>query len=151
MRTLVIITGASRGFGRSIAQSLAVSSFAGQKTDVILTASNSVLLSETKMLVAKNFASIATFTLDLSINDLEIEYKKLFSMIPHPLDEYNNVFLINNAGTLGRMESIESLMMEDYASALNLNVVSVLTLTSMFMKLFPSTHLKIMNISSLAA
>ncbi|KAJ3017422.1 hypothetical protein HKX48_003558 [Thoreauomyces humboldtii] len=168
-RTLILLTGASRGFGRSVAVSFAKSPLSQtHPTDFLLTARDTVLLDETATQVSSHSSSsssssntIVTHVLDFndSTTDLDAHCENLLSRIPHPPSSYSRVYLINNAGSLGRLDRLKDQRTEDVAPAIHLNLTAPTVLTSAFLRHFappspsPSSTptITIVNVSSLAA
>ncbi len=134
---VVIITGGSKGIGKSLSlkyfnEGFKVYSLARTKSDL----PNGIKqincdLTQTESLL-KNFNSIFK----------EIELSKL-----------RKITLINNAGRLGEISSIENLSLEDMQLSIQLNVTAVLQLSSLFIKIFRTISCikNIINLSSGAA
>jgi sepiapterin reductase len=71
-----------------------------------------------------------------------------------PLNQYERVILINNAGSLGHLgPAINLVSLQELRQCIDFNVTSSLWLTTRFAKAFPSTSAKcfFINISSLCA
>ncbi|KNC96987.1 sepiapterin reductase [Spizellomyces punctatus DAOM BR117] len=155
-RTLILLTGASRGFGKSLTLALSASKLVAQETDLLLTARNTAQLEETKAeaLAAASSKSlhIVTHSADFTSLDLDSVCKDLFAKIPHPATQYARVYLFNNAGSLGKLDRMRHQTPDDISPAVHLNLTAPLALTSAFLRHFPNpTQIHIINISSLAA
>lgn len=154
---LYIITGASRGFGLSLVQQVVQQqqqlAFIHHQTTLLLTARQDLtslkeqLLSES---IDQTRLNILLHSMDQSTNT-QPNLTSLLNEIP--CNQYfDKVTLINNAGSLGRLERIDALSYSDYDGSLQLNLVAPLTLTSMVLHRFKETpHICIVNVSSLAA
>ncbi|KAH6562595.1 hypothetical protein BASA62_009047 [Batrachochytrium salamandrivorans] len=133
-RSLFIITGASRGFGRSIALAIADSPLVtSQPTDIILTSRSLVDLTEVKVAVERTFeeADVArrhqlnlnTCAVDFTSSNLDTICDFIVSRsVPEPPSAYTTVVLFNNAGTLGTLSRIRDQTMLD---AILVNVSSL--------------------------
>ncbi|TPX57917.1 sepiapterin reductase (L-erythro-7,8-dihydrobiopterin forming) [Powellomyces hirtus] len=154
-RTLILLTGASRGFGRSIALSCAKSGLAkGQPLDFLLTARDTGLLGETRsqILALSPSATVVTHAVDFTLPGLDNLCEGLLNMIPHPGSEYTQVYLINNAGSLGKLDRLRHQTAADIAPAIHVNLTAPMALTTAFLRHFANpTQSTIVNISSLAA
>eukprot|EP00842_Homolaphlyctis_polyrhiza_P002906 jgi/Hompol1/3616/HPOL_003303-RA len=164
-RSLVIITGASRGFGKSIALALADSPLVtAQATDVILTARNMADLNDTKYAVERVFneadvitrhpLNLFTCAVDFSSQNLDTMCDFIVQRtVPHAPSEYTTVYLFNNAGTLGKLARMRDQTLNDIRRNLEVNLTAPILLTSAFLKRFASEVPKsvIVNVSSLAA
>ncbi|KAL2913730.1 hypothetical protein HK105_206746 [Polyrhizophydium stewartii] len=164
-RSLFIITGASRGFGRSIALALADSPLVtAQPTDIVLAARSVDGLHETQRAVERIFneADVTTrhplalhvCAVDFGSPTVDVACDLVVSRtVPHPPGAYHSVTLVNNAGSLGRLARIRDQTLEDVRRNLELNVTAPLVLTAAFLKRFASECARtvVVNVSSLAA
>lgn len=159
---LIIISGASRGFGRAVA--LSWSESLRGPAHFILTGRDQIGLENTKLLIQNsrldpNKTICDTCIADLSdLSRLEIYLSNIFSLIKSSIS-YSNLVFINNAGTLGFLGLVgsSSLNLSELAIAVNLNVTSSIFFTSEILKKFLSdgfghdVKLSIVNVSSLCA
>lgn len=129
---MYVITGVSSGIGKALA-------------DYFLEKGEKVIgLSRTNEIEHENYTFLPT---DLSSFD---DLKKLD--LSKLIGKEEDVVLINNAGTIGKIKRARHLNLEDYLVVSNLNVVAVQYLCSHLLKLTGSNKLKaIVNISSGAA
>ncbi|KAI9106144.1 hypothetical protein DFS34DRAFT_48555 [Phlyctochytrium arcticum] len=169
-RNLILLTGASRGYGRAIAVELASSTLAtAQYTDVVLAARNTSGLEDVrKELISKLPAlHVVTHAADFADPDADAVAAKLLAAIPHPAIDYTHAILINNAGSLGTLARMRNqAAAKDIAPAVHVNLTAPMALTTAFMRHFAaqqpqsaagqlvdptqSTQLTLINISSLA-
>ena len=170
MNSLIVITGASRGIGRSIALSIADVSL--QKSDgdihMILISRSAEKLDETAKLLEekccgnKDDSETTRITtschgVDLSnLDTLPNELEHLFN--PLMQSKYKHCWLFNNAGSvepIGATPSLADGSMDELRNAIDLNITSSMWLSSVFTKTFTSpldaTSIRIVNISSLCA
>lgn len=153
-RALCIITGASRGFGRTTAKEL----------------SRVVKPGSVFVLVARSGADLRTLQAELSESDagLEVRYVEADLGFPEGLDSVTtsaqeassdlieHVILVNNAGTLGDISRSTKTFtdMLEVNSYLSVNVSSFLCLTGRVLQAFPQRpglRRTVVNISSLCA
>lgn len=166
---LVVITGASRGFGRACAVAIA----AATRTPMhfVLIGRDSAELTVTKELVeacrAGNMAEVTmidTMVFDLGrVGALKAVADDMFMLVPSETRRYHKVIFVNNAGSLGPLAAIGRYPGDNLAemsAALDLNVTAACYLTSSFMErcapggVYAAQGIKkvvIVNVSSLAA
>ena len=122
----IIITGASRGFGRHVAMKLAKP---GQRLHLISRSK----ATETAAEVRKLGAEAMIWSIDLSLTD---ELEKLFTPVLNSIraEETDFIGLINNAGTLKPVGPLGKYSTEEYRGHLELNYVSPAVLTHFFVK-----------------
>jgi short-subunit dehydrogenase len=131
---LVIVTGASRGFGRATAISLAKSLVA--PTHFVLSGKDVVELTNTATLIDENRspelkAKIKIVSADLANTlDLPNVASDLFDIDSQ--DSFNELIFINNAGSLGPLGHIgaEVQTIQNLAEAVNINITASCFLTS---------------------
>jgi len=156
---LVIITGATRGYGQSIAEQY--SKTISRPQEFVLMGRTVEGLEETKKLVLNNNdkANVRLYQVDLyDAVDFQKKFEAVFA--ESPVEKYNRAILIHNAGTIGKM-AIESQLVtsiddiNDIQKEFLINVTSVIALNAHFIKKFKGTlskeQLIIVNISSGAA
>lgn len=160
---LILVTGASRGFGRSIAVALG-SALAreggGEGASLVLWARDATGLKETADLVATRAPSVRTTTrvVDLSDTDgLPAHWRSVEEL--HPAGTVSRAFLVQNAGSLGRLEAVADVTEYGWLGReVALNITAPFVLASLFLRwahggagpALPGQSV-IVNVSSLAA
>ncbi|XP_065058929.1 sepiapterin reductase-like [Rhopilema esculentum] len=152
-KTFCLITGASRGFGRSTAVAFAKQCRFHEGSVMILMGRNEQWLNETKRLVNQANCLVSV---EIVLCDLE-NLDTLNECISHALGvnckEFATAILVNNAGSLGEIKV--PVKEQDSLSLarryFDLNITSVFHLTSKFVAAFKSSKKFVINISSLAA
>jgi len=133
---ILIITGGSKGIGKAIAKK-----YASENYQVYALSRNSAAL--------KNSIEVSV---DLS-NPIEAETtcRKLLGELQYK--EISSITLVNNAGRLGKISSLENLEREDISKTVQLNITTPLVVSSLFIKFLEKNTCKkqIINISSGAA
>lgn len=174
MTTLLFVTGASRGLGRSFSIALTQKYFekyaAGRVAlKIVLLARSDEGLQETERQIYAsvddddNQQQLCIERHIIDLGDLETLDADL-SVILDPLKGagYDETILINNAGSLGDLQTISALpSLGSMQSAIDFNVTSACWVTSKFVKIFDesiteeiaskNTKTTIVNISSLCA
>ncbi len=138
-----LITGASKGIGKNIALELAK-----RKIDVLLVARSEGLLKDLSAALQGQFDIKAYyFAVDLSRQDAP---QQIFNWCTD--NNYNVNILVNNAG-YGLSGLFEKYTAKDHVDMLQVNVLALVQLTSLFLPLFKKQPLKayILNIASSAA
>lgn len=133
---ILIITGGSKGIGKALAEK-----YASEKYHVFSVArslSNSEKFTEIK-------ADLST------IKEATKTLKSIFNQIDK--ENVSSITLLNNAGRLGKISTLENLDPEDIAKSIQLNTTTPLVLSSLFIKKTQNWNCKkqIINISSGAA
>ena len=166
-RTVIVITGASRGLGRAIAVAFAscLSPF-GEHIRVILVARSKADLIHTErdMHNAANGSAvhleIFCCCADLAdLSALESDIDNIFHLASQSAKDSDDVpfdraILINNAGSLGYLGKVRDMAsLVDLQHAINLNVTSSIWISSQFVSKFSrrGANCLIVNISSLCA
>lgn len=155
---LVVISGASRGYGRACAS--AFSKVAGQLHFILLGRDNNELEVTKSLLDERHCIDIHVSDLSLlsQLNEIaEDIFSKPFEKYSQRV--YDRVIFINNSGSLGPLKDISKGMdILEFSTAINLNVTSACFLTSEIVKRFVTktlpascTSLDVVNVSSLAA
>lgn len=156
-RALCIITGASKGFGRTIAKELSRCVKPGSA--FVLTARSGGELRTLQAELAESDAGKAGLEVRYVVADLglaeglEKVTKEAQAVAPAHIE---HVILINNAGSLGDISRFTKSFtdMAEVNSYLSLNVSSFLCLTAQFLQAFPQRpglRRTVINISSLCA
>jgi short-subunit dehydrogenase len=135
----ILITGATSGIGRALAESIA-----SQGTTLLLVARNQAMLQEVKKSCESKGAKVLVFNVDLSeMNEVNELATSIFSSVQH-ID-----ILINNAGISQRSLTTETIEAVD-RQIMELNFFSPVKLTKLLWPLLvKSKHANIVNISSL--
>ncbi len=120
MNKIVLITGATSGFGKATAEKFAANQF-----DIIITGRRTDRLEKIKTGLEKKF-NIKVLSLAFDVQDK----KAVFSAIENMPDEWKSIdILINNAGlALGR-DFFEEANMDDWETMIDTNVKGVLYVT----------------------
>lgn len=165
-RCCVIITGASKGFGRILAKKFAHSffnQFSNDKESIlkfILIARNEneldSLANELRSIDSR-CNMVTKIVTDLAetkaIDDINKEFEQnLNSNLSKP---YGHYILIHNAGSIGKTtELCDTVTVNDAAKRhvyYRLNLYSIMEMTSVFLRQIKTHHCHIINVSSLAA
>ncbi len=144
-RSLVLITGASRGFGKSLALE-AARQWGPTGVDMHLIARSAPGLEATKQAVeALSGQDVRVWTWPMDLGDLDGLPAKLtgvFAQVqttpPPSTTRYAKAYLFNNAGLVGPIAYAQDLH-KDLAAvrhAVDMNVTSFVYLTSLFLQLF---------------
>lgn len=172
MTTCVILTGASRGFGKGVV--LAFAREVLSPIHFILTARSEADLESTKQDILSHRHGLETLidvvVADLSdLANLTDTANTLFNSVSFPSSSateaqfrYSRIFFVNNHGSLGSLRYIGSDLsaersLRDMTIAFNLNVTSTCFLTSEFVKYYKAVpadqkaRFVVVNVSSLAA
>jgi sepiapterin reductase len=160
MTTLVIITGASKGIGRSTACAFAKDPRINM-LDLCLVARNQEGLFQTQSLARnalppdKNVDS-SVHSIDLSnLDTLETKIKDTFQQKMKQNNNYERAILINNAASLGYVgPSSELPSPADLKGSVDFNITSSVWLSSYFVRYFGHRHkikCNVVNMSSLCA
>lgn len=150
-RSFVLITGASRGFGRSLA--LEMGKVVGAGSTLLLMARNKDDLEVTKEIVrdARPGLAVECEVLDLAAADkeaLERAVKANYGSADHEV-----AIVIQNAGTIGQdgRKITELTDIDEMSRYYRLNLFSVICLNSVFQSMFPKSRMVFINISSILA
>ncbi|XP_059484537.1 sepiapterin reductase-like [Neocloeon triangulifer] len=149
-KTFVIITGASKGIGRTIAVEFSKRVAAGSK--FILLARSASGLEESKSLCSPDVV-VETLTANLESPDAQ-KIKNFIAEAAANPDDYERAVIVHNAGSLGNLQrsakDFEDL--DEINNYFNLNVGSMILLNTMFLKAFPKSEKYkrlVINITSL--
>ncbi|KAG7375228.1 hypothetical protein PHYPSEUDO_002420 [Phytophthora pseudosyringae] len=148
MKTAVLVTGASRGFGRSLALDF-VRLLKTQSIDLHLWARSEVDLKETERLARGEWEKGAAAgelkcilqTVDLS-NPAEYAAKVDQVLLQLAAQSYGRVFLVHNAGSLGQLGLVQECASSptELAQYWELNVTSVLWINKRFLDVFGASR-----------
>jgi len=162
---LLVVTGASRGFGKAIASIFCVEASTYLKigrAHVILVARSAQNLEELGRQILQQHektsinVKLSCHAADLSaLDQLDSHFESLFNEVE--VSSFDRVIFINNHGSLGFLgPCAESPSVDDMRSSIDLNITSSLWLSSRFAKLVQESTSKkckatLVNISSLLA
>lgn len=133
---ILIITGGSKGIGQAM-----VHKYASENYQVYALSRNNVGIENTSIIsVDLSNTKLAAHTFTRLLEELQNK-------------ELSSITLVNNAGRLGKIASLENLEREDISKTMALNITTPLVLSSIFMKFLEGKTCKkqIINISSGAA
>lgn len=158
-KTFCLITGASRGIGRTIA--IEFSKKVAPGSVFLLVARSTAALEETKASVDSitgGTVTVVTATVDLNNPDKDAYFKLINSALTHTdakASDFDHSILVHNAGSLGMEKKLKVAEMEDLSemqSYFGLNVFSMVILTTQFFKHFSDAKKQrsIVQITSLA-
>eukprot|EP00735_Rhodelphis_limneticus_P005035 TRINITY_DN1672_c0_g1::TRINITY_DN1672_c0_g1_i1::g.17795::m.17795 TRINITY_DN1672_c0_g1::TRINITY_DN1672_c0_g1_i1::g.17795 ORF type:complete len:263 (+),score=57.07,sp/Q17QK8/SPRE_BOVIN/37.12/8e-43,adh_short/PF00106.20/1.5e-15,Nop/PF01798.13/0.16 TRINITY_DN1672_c0_g1_i1:43-831(+) len=153
-KSLFIITGPNRGLGLEIIRSFI-------NSPLVTSCSSEFLL------IGRNLEALKTTSTEISnlspsskVHQHAIDFTKLDDLqsqletLYKPLDvlSFTAAYLINNAGSLGKLDKIPTFSVQDIRESIDANVTAPFALTSHFLKTFSGCPKKrVVNISSLAA
>jgi sepiapterin reductase len=145
-KTFVLITGASKGIGRTIAVEFSKKVAPGSK--FALLARSATGLEETKNLCDPKVV-VETLSTDLGNPDAQILEKFLVSAAGD--EDFEVAVVVHNAGTLGDLKKTSKDLKdpEEVDAYFRLNVTSMVVLNSMFLGVFPKGKRVVINITSL--
>ncbi|XP_065560079.1 sepiapterin reductase-like [Artemia franciscana] len=155
-KSCVLITGASRGIGRAIAQEFAKSVAA--ESFFILIARSFKDLEEVKQALMKIAnISVSTLVLDLSKPEdfnFEAIVNNILTSENQTKDSFEQVIIVHNAGSIGNISKRAAEMdsNDEIQAYFKLNLLSVILLNSAFLKVFSkfdSYNIIVINVSSL--
>jgi len=150
-RSFVLITGASRGFGRYLA--LEMGKVVGAGSTLLLVARNKEDLEVTKEIVrdARPGLAVECEVVDLATADKEVLEKAVKANIGSA--DHEVALVIHNAGTLGQdgRKITELTDIEEMSRYYRLNLFSVICLNSVFQSMFPKSRMVYINVSSILA
>jgi benzil reductase ((S)-benzoin forming) len=135
-KSLLILTGHSQGLGKAL-------------LDWFLQKENFEIIGISRTLLDIQSPRLKQLSLDLS--DLDLLESQLDSIFP--MDEFEEIILINNAGSLGEIKQVGQLNLKRFQALFNLNMLAPVILTNAFVSSYGkvnSTRL-VCNISSGAA
>ncbi|EPY51577.1 3-ketoacyl-acyl carrier protein reductase [Schizosaccharomyces cryophilus OY26] len=142
---VAIVTGASRGIGAAIAETLARR---GAKVAITFTSDSSIDAAELLVKKIKGFGTSAdAIKIQADLRDV--------SSAKHIVDTTVQAFgstihiLVNNAGCAGQPKPIGTITIEDYSSIFDVNVRGVFFMTEAIVPYLPKNGGRIINIGSL--
>lgn len=159
MSTLIIITGASKGIGRSIATAFAKDTRI-DKLRLCLIARNLEGLKQTQQMVNSLSSSqrkIQTSIHSIDLSKIDTLHTSIETLFKEEIQQgkFERTMLINNAASLGYVgPSSDMPTPMEMTQAVNFNVTSNIWISSYFVKIFAHQHktkCNVVNISSLCA
>jgi sepiapterin reductase len=155
---LLVVSGASKGFGQAVSVAFA-SHFRSIPMRIILTARSESGLMETMQMIEqeqadeKKIQNVSIHPLDLGQLDTLESNLNLLVDAAQPLDRYEHVVIINNAGSVGPLGPTASVTsLAELSNAIQLNVTSSLWFSNVWARVLQDhPHTTIVNISSLCA
>eukprot|EP00667_Euglena_gracilis_P028648 EG_transcript_36819 len=149
MRTLCVVTGASRGYGRALAATVA-----REVPECDLCLISRAGMEETVADVQPHLTAgcrAQTFPLDLSqVDQLDASFSSILAQ--YPPGAYGRVFILHNAGSLGPLCPLADAGGAALQPVLALNVTAFLQLTGAALRHFgPGCEVSVVNVSSLLA
>lgn len=143
MNPIALITGATSGFGKAIAEKFAASGY-----NVIVTGRRNALLQELKKDIESRFPS-TVLTLNFDVRDRQVVMDQL-GTIP---DAWKHIsILVNNAGLAAGKDYFDEALMDDWEAMIDTNLKGLLYVTrAVLPNLIASGKGHIINIGSIAA
>lgn len=153
-KTFFVMTGASRGIGRSMAIECAAKMATGSV--IVLIARTTAGLEETKaQILAKNPSNVTVFliTLDLTHPTAEQISSTIFdaTLNERNLDEFKLAMIVHNVGSIGDVKRYAKDLcdMDEWHDYFAINVLSVIAMNTEFLKRFNTqTRRLVVNVSS---
>ena len=158
-KCVVIITGASRGFGREIAELITsqedgiLPSLSGGSRFILMSRDQPGLEQTKELLTNVGGANVQVDVVPVDFSDISEANKVVNETLSGCSKDFQDAFLFSNAGVLGD----PSKLLPDYSDMVemgkvyNVNIVSPSYLIARFCKYFESSKRHIVNTSSLAA
>lgn len=137
MKRYIAITGASSGIGAAVAKV-----FARRGENLILVARRRELLEELKSEIAK-FANV-----DVVIELCDLSKQENAISLWRNLEKFELKALINNAG-FGDYNKVGEQNLDKITQMINLNIISLVTLSTLFTKKYKDKDTQLINISSI--
>jgi len=151
VRSFVLITGASRGFGRAIA--LELGKVVGAGSTLLLMARSREDLETTKEIVrdARPGLAVECESVDLSTANREVFEKAVRAN--YGSADHEVAIVIHNAGSLGQdgRKLTELTDIDEMTKYYRVNLFHVICLNSVFQSMFPKSRMVFVNISSILA
>lgn len=151
-KTYLLITGASRGIGRTMA--IECSKKIAPGSLVVLLARSESGLNKTKDQISSNSKPIIVRTIPIDLSNAqksELQKAILTSLEGYNAKDFERALIIHNAGSLGDSTKLAKELddMDYWVDYYKLNVFSVTVLNAVFMKEFQDIEKVVVNITSL--
>lgn len=141
MKKTILITGATSGFGKAIAEK-----FASENHDLIITGRRNNLLKALQQELQTTYGIMVT-TLNFDIRDKEAVKAAVATLKEQPID-----ILVNNAGLAASLATIDEGALEDWDCMIDTNLKGLLYITKSVIPLLKKSSCPhIFNIGSTAA
>ena len=136
---VVLVTGASKGLGKAIAEA-----FAAEGSRVVLTAHSQGELEQIAQAIQQRGGQALALAADITNTD------DVNRLVTQTLAHWGTVHvLVNNAGDIGSFSAFEELSDDDWANLFNLNLFSAVRLTRAVIPFMRKQHWgRILNIAS---
>ncbi|GLE04099.1 hypothetical protein PINS_up013010 [Pythium insidiosum] len=163
MKTAVVVTGASRGFGRCLALDFC-REIRDSHVDLVLWARHDADLQETASLARSAWSAAAGNELRVSVRAVDLSQPAQYAaavdelLVQLQAEQYARIYLVHNAGSLGELGYPDEWTSSPaaYSAFWEFNVTSVMWLNKRFLDVFGLEHassattaLSIVNITSL--
>ena len=150
MSHLFIITGASRGLGAALSSVLSEELSSPFKAEFVLLARDHDGMVDTQNVILQNqpTADIILHQIDLgALHTLEESLDEVFGNIKTPSSAQKKVYLFHNSGSLGKLDRVETLSLNDIQASIALNVVSFMALSARFLQHFKDAQYGRLSVS----
>ncbi|XP_013108458.2 sepiapterin reductase [Stomoxys calcitrans] len=155
-KTYFLITGASRGIGKSMALEIASKLKAGSV--ILLMARNLEALQKTKSEIESKRSDVTVQVISIDLSTAKaVQFQKIISgslvQSQQEVSSFDRAFIIHNAGTLGDVTRKAQEMGETelWTQYYHTNVFATIALNVEFFKVFPTVPKLVVNISSLCS
>lgn len=146
-----LITGASKGIGNCIAIETCKKLKSGSLAVLIARSGQNLEKTKNEILSINNKITVKTFAIDLSEStETTFENTIITSLMNFKIKDFELAFIIHNAGSVGDVskKAKEIFDISQMTKYYHLNVFSVISLNSIFMKHFESIPKLVINITS---
>lgn len=135
-----VITGSNQGFGKAVAEE-----FVAQGANVLICARNEQLLESTRLELSKTIKFQKVYDSQVDVTDWE----SLNRLYKTALEKFGKIdILVNNAGVYGPKGTIEEINWDEWAQAININLLGTVLLCKIFVPHFKKNGQgKIINLS----
>lgn len=135
-----VITGSNQGFGKAVAEE-----FVAQGANVLICARNEQLLESTRLELSKTIKFQKVYASQVDVTDGE----SLNRLYKTALEKFGKIdILVNNAGVYGPKGAIEEINWDEWAQAININLLGTVLVCKIFVPHFKKNGQgKIINLS----